>query len=151
MKHTREQLVEDSAKATAWAAAARASGRSADADALDRLADAAACAAGRFATGDGIVKEEVDSSTAVIRDGYFSGSRVCDDVSDLTDCCPWTKCGICKGCSYKDHQWIFGGKRYECLTAWSCRGGAQHQNTRQEPAGTRQDSGGIIYRPQDIP
>lgn len=122
MRFTRERLSAAAEAAARWSAAARRAGRAEDADTLDTLGAAAAHAAGRFATRDPLVPEDPDGSERVRRNGLFAGCVPAAGKDAGAEACPWSKEGVCKGCAWKDTQWIISGRRYECLTAHVCRG-----------------------------
>lgn len=122
MRHTREQLIEDAAKARAWQQSARAAGRDADADALLRLEDTALRCAERFATFEPLVAEQEDAAVRIRSGRFFTGCAEASAPAGLpVAACPWSKEGICKGCPWTRLVWIFGGRHYECLTAYIVR------------------------------
>jgi hypothetical protein len=117
MKHTRDQLFADAAAARSWAEAARASGRTAQAEVCERLADIVSQAAERLATARALVEPDQDDEARVRLGGFFSGAEALDGPRDPTArCCPFTLEGVCKGCAWRLSDFMLGGLRYCCPT-----------------------------------
>ena len=120
MNFTRQTLAAASVKLAAFAALAAKSGRAEDAAALTAGAEACATAAERFATGNPLVREDAADAERV-RASFFDGCREVPGADPSAEACPWSLMAVCIGCGWKDKQWIFSGRRYECLTAHACR------------------------------
>ena len=122
MRFTRDILTAAASAAARWSETARQAGRSADAATLDTLREIAAAAAERFATRDPLaLPQDADDAARVKRAGLFDGCVAAAGTDPRAEACPWTMEGICIGCGWKDTQWTFAGRRYECLTQHACR------------------------------
>ena len=141
--YTRDGLIELGGKlrrfAEASAKAGREDARSALADAADLCADAAA----QVGTWDArrLVRPD-DGDEARFRSDAGRIMGQCQPVDfnrEYADCCPFGEHGICPQCDLHVTDFMFGGKRSRCASAWAGfnRGGAPYPNGQGTVEGYR--------------
>lgn len=115
MEHTRETLLLAAARLSKFQEIAGANGRPDDARILAVAADACASAAARYATALSLVTENPDEAKEIREAGFFSGCVAVGGTELGAECCLFAEEGICRGCSWKDTQWVYAGRVWECL------------------------------------
>ena len=134
---TREELGALAVRAREWAAAAAGRGRGKDAADLGLVAELAEDALVTLGTRDRLVRfnsddEAREAASAEFKAAALFGRAVQAGGWDCgAECCPFSKDAVCGVCRWFRKQWVMGGRRYQCLTAWSCRSHLQTAGQRK--------------------
>lgn len=116
MTHSPLQLKQAMETLQTFSERAALQGRSADATVLSISADVLRQALIAFATPQSFVSEDPAARSEIVCSGYFSSAEAVGGWTLDAEWCPYSWCGICPGCGWKDTQWIQHGKLYECAT-----------------------------------
>ena len=142
--YTRDGLIELGGKLRRFAELSAKAGRE---DARSDLADAAdLCADAAAQVGTWDVRRLVrpdDGDEARFRASAVKLTEQCEPVNfslEYSDCCPFCREGICKDCNLHVTDFVFGGKRYRCASAYVgvIMGGAAYPNGQGTMEGYRQ-------------